>query len=337
MRKYILLLSVLVFACESSEERTERFFQMGNIALRDGNYENAIELYNQSLKESPNYAPALNNRGVARIESDHPYEAILDYNQAIQIDPNYLDALFNRAYAYEEIGQFENAIKDVETIQSMVSDSAFVYFYQGLVQTKMRQYDEALKSFQVADGLNPLNPETLINTATIYYFKSALDTAVSLVNKALELNANDANAYSLLSLIELKKGNYTAAIAEVNRALDLVPGEPYFLNNRGYIYLQMDSLEAAIEDINRSIVLNPRNGWAYRNKGIYMMKNASYLEAIDLLERAEKTGEFIDELYFYLGNAHKEAGNTQKACDAWKKGKDLNESESERFYNQNCG
>ena len=187
MRK-LLLLSVLVSAlvsCESSEERTQRFFNLGNRALNDGNNLQAIEFYNQALKESPNYAPALNNRGVARIESDHPYEAILDYNKAIGLDPDYIDALFNRAIAYEEIGQFSNALRDVQFIQTLKKDSAYVYFYEGLLQTKLRNYDLALSRFNVADSLVPSNPETIINKATIFYFQEKYDSAKALVNTVL--------------------------------------------------------------------------------------------------------------------------------------------------------
>jgi len=98
--KYLYLLgAVLLFSCESAEERCERFFQMGNKALENESYENALQLYNQSLKENSEYIPALNNRGVTQMELEHPYEAILDYNKVLSIDPEYLDALFNRAYA----------------------------------------------------------------------------------------------------------------------------------------------------------------------------------------------------------------------------------------------
>ncbi|NQZ78168.1 MAG: tetratricopeptide repeat protein, partial [Ekhidna sp.] len=89
--------------------------------------------------------------------------------------------------------------------------------------------------------------------------------------------------------------------AEVNRALDLVAGEPYFLNNRGFIHLEMNQPDKAIEDINRSIVLNPKNGWAYRNKGIWKMNRGELEEALGLFERALRTGEFIDEIFYYQG------------------------------------
>ncbi len=330
------MLAFLLIACETTEERRDRFFNLGNQALNDGYYEQAIDFYDQSLKAQPDYAPAINNRGVARIESDHPYEAILDYNKALQLSPQYLDALFNRAFAYEEIGQFENALKDINTIHTLVQDSAFVYFYEGLVQTKLRKYDDALENFLKADSLDPVNPETIINMATIFYFQKDYEQAKRLVNDALNLSQNDANAFNLLSLIELESGNYQAALSEINRALDVVPEEAYFLNNRGYIYLQMDSLNLAIEDINRSIVLNPKNGWAYRNKGIYLSRLERYDEAINLFNRALKTGEFIDEIYFYLGEAHMKQGNKDKACGTWGKGAELNESASSMMLDQNC-
>lgn len=331
-----VVLTIVLLGCESTEERSDRFFNLGNKALNDGAYDQAIEFYNQSLKAQPNYPEALNNRGVAKIESDHPYEAIIDYNQAIQQSPEYLDALFNRAYAYEEIGQFDKALKDVDAIHKLVKDSAFVFFYQGLVQTKMRRYQDALECFLVADSLNPAYPETLINIATIYYFKEEYNRAIELVNQAQDLST-DANAFNLLSLIELKRGNHQAALSEINRSLDVTPNEPYFLNNRGYIYLEMDSLELAIQDINRSIVLNPKNGWAYRNKAIYLSKLERYNEAIDLFNRAIKSGEFIDELYYHLGNTYKKLNRDDDACKAWSEGADLNEASSKRMLNQNCG
>lgn len=328
---------ILLFGCESSESRRDRFFNLGNQALSQADYEQAKMYYEQSLKQDARYVPALNNRGVANMESNHPYEAILDYNSALQIDAQYLDALFNRAYAYEEIGQYEKSLKDVKLIRQLVPDSAFVYFYEGLVQTKIKRYDEALQSFQKSDSLNPVNPETLINIATIFYFKQNYDTANQLVNHVLTLNTGDAaNAFNLLSLIALKKKQYQSALAEINRAIDLAPNEPYFINNRGYIYLQMDSLKLAIEEINSSIVLNPENGWAYRNKGIYLLKNKDAKGALELFDRAVKSGEFIDELYTHIGDAHFHLGDKLRACKAWQQGANLQEQESIKKYAQNC-
>ena len=270
------------------------------------------------------------------MELGHPYEAIIDYNQAVVIETDYLDALFNRAYAYEDIGQFQNALDDVNDLKNLRPDSAFVYFYEGLVLTKLKKYDQAYTSLKRADRLDPLNPETLVNIATIHYFKNEMAEAGVKVQEALNLQPDNANAYNLLSLIALYRKDFVNALVEINRALDEVPGEPFFLNNRGYVYLQMDSLELAIEDINRSIVLNPSNGWAYRNKGIYQLKSGNIVQAINLFERAIQTGDFIDEIYYYLGTAHKSNQDLRSACTSWQKGSQSNEISSKRMLAQNC-
>lgn len=337
MKKVFWLLVIAAFwGCESEVERRDRFFQLGNRALEDGAFQAAIRYYDEAVKADPQFAAALNNRGVAKIEDSRPYEAVLDYNQAIIQEPQYLDALFNRAYAYEEIGKYEKTLKDVATILDLRADSAFVHFYQGLVLTKMKRYEEAFQSFTVSDSLSPANPETLINMATIHYFRQDYKKAIQGAEEALSLQTDDANALNLLSLIYVEKEQYNAALVEINHALDQVPNEPYFLNNRGFIYLKMDSLDRAIEDINRSVVLNPKNGWAYRNKGIYLSKKGDWEGAVRLYTRALDTGDFIDEIYSYLGDAMWAMDKKEEACAAWGEGVKLTEALSRKRLNQNC-
>lgn len=325
-----------LMSCESQEERRDRFFQLGNLAIEDGDFDKAIDLFNESLKVDPDFSLALNNRGVARMEANHPYEAILDYNQAILKQGDYMGALFNRAYAYESIGKFESALEDVSRIMNLRPDSAFVYFYKGLVLTKTKSYDLALENFLVADSLNPLNLETIINIATVHYLQGNLDKASEVVAQGVELDVNDPNASNLQSLIHLENKNYLASMVEINRALDIVPDEPYFLNNRGFINLMMDSLDLALRDIDASILLNPKNGWAYRNKGIYFLKTGDYRQAIRLMNRAIEEPDFIDEVYNYLGQAYQKSGDLEKACEVWREGVAKNEASSLVLLNQNC-
>ena len=336
LKSPIFLLIYLIVGCTSDIERRDRFFLLGNEALENELFEKAIKCYNQALKIDSKHTKVLNNRGVARMEQDHPHEAILDYNQAILQDSGYLDALFNRAFAYEQTGKFDKALKDVETIHRLIPDSAFVHFYWGLVLTKIKDYGPALEHLLKADSLDPLNPGTIINMATIHYFLQDFDKAGDVVGRAMELNPKDPDALNLMSLIESEKKNYLSALAEINRALDEVPDEPHFLNNRGHIYLEMDSLDRAIEDINRSIVLNPKNGWAYRNKGIFFSKKQDFKQAIRLFERAVQSSDFIDEIYFYLGEAHRRAGDMEKACQAWKEGSEFNEEPSKQALISYC-
>jgi len=275
---------VLILSGCNPGKKTERdrFFLLGNEALGNREYDEAVKLYTQSIQADPNFASAYNNRGVAKVEDGRAHEAILDYNRAIEIDSLYKDAKFNRIYALEEVGRIDDAYDDLLELERIYGDSAYIYFYKGLLETKLKDYEAGKGSFHKAISLDTTNSESYVNLATLYYFQNNLDSAQYWLKYVLKRDPNEANAYNTLSQVFLAQGEYTLALGALNQALKIVPREPYFLNNRGYVYLFMDSLEIALKDINKSILANPMNAWAYRNKGIYYPKKGDYQEAIRL-------------------------------------------------------
>lgn len=336
MKKWIFVLAVLVSGCAGDEIRRDRFFLQGNNALSEKELDQAIQYYTKALKVDPDFARAYNNRGVAYIEDDHPYEAIQDYNMAISLDSQYYDAIFNRAYAYEQVGRVEDALVDLQTVKQVFQDSAYVYFYEGLLETKLRDYDLAIASFGKALEMDPANEEGKINLATLYFFQSKPDKAKTLLMDILKKDQNQPNALNTLSQIYMQEGDYQNALITVNQALKIVPSEPYFINNRGQIYLEMGELKMALDDINKSILLDPKNAWAYRNKGIYYLRSGNPDEAIRLLKQALSSTEFVDEVYTYLGQAYLAKGDSGTACEMWQLGVDRKEAGATRLLDQHC-
>ena len=77
------LFIVLLFACESNEDKAGRFFLMGNNSLAEGNFKEAIRLYTEALQKNPKMKEAFNNRGVAYFKDKKYEKAILDYTKII--------------------------------------------------------------------------------------------------------------------------------------------------------------------------------------------------------------------------------------------------------------
>ena len=335
--KIYLPLFILLLACTPGKEtERDRFFLLGNEALSEQEYDLAISYYTKSIRVDQEFSRAYNNRGVAKVEDGKPHEAILDYNMAIDLDSSNYDARFNRAYALEEVGRVEDAFKDIQSLELVYGDSSYIYFYKGLLQTKMRNYEEGKQSFFRAISLDSTNTESFVNLATLYYFQNRLDSAQYWLKHALRLDPDESNAYNTLSQVFVAQGEYELALGALNTALKIVPREPYFLNNRGYIYLFMDSLELALTDINRSIVTDPSNAWAYRNKGIYYLKKGEYEEALRLFEDALSRDTFMDEIYSFLGEAYFQQDRKQKACEIWMKGSEMEEVRSINFLKKYC-
>lgn len=334
---WMLLLVLLIVSCgETDKVRRDRLFLQGNEALANSEYDQAITYFTRAISMDSAFARAYNNRGVARIEDGHPYEAIQDYNMAIRIDKSYWDAIFNRTYAYEQVGRVQDALDDIAQIKLEFPDSAYVHFYEGLLQTRSKNYEAGEVSFKRSISLDSSNLEARVNLATIYYLQGRMPEAKSMLLAVLRSEPNQANALNTLTQIYLTASDFQNALITINQALNIVPSEPYFLNNRGQVYLSMDSLNLALKDINRSIYLNPDNAWAYRNKGIFYMKNGQYPEAVRLFQESIDRDEFIDEVYSYLGMAYYKQGLLKEACEAWRTGQEQKEKNAIRYLSEYC-
>src|SRR3984885_2122000 len=86
----------------------------GNAYTDKGEYELAIQDYDESIKLNPNYAKPFNNRGVAYQKKGDYDRAIKDFDAAINIDPKYGDAFANRAEIYQKKGDYPGALKDFD-------------------------------------------------------------------------------------------------------------------------------------------------------------------------------------------------------------------------------
>ena len=61
----------------------------------NGDLQEAMECYEQALRNKPDYVEALNNMGHALEENGYAQEAFKNYEKAIKIIPSYTDAHFN--------------------------------------------------------------------------------------------------------------------------------------------------------------------------------------------------------------------------------------------------
>ncbi len=90
----------------------DALFEQGNNYAKAGQYDQAIEQYDQVIKAKPDHANALNNRGNA-LQAKGSYDmAIADFDRAIQVKPDFAAAYCNRGNAYQAKGDLDPAVRD---------------------------------------------------------------------------------------------------------------------------------------------------------------------------------------------------------------------------------
>ena len=331
------VLTVLaLFSCDSKDVRLQRFLLQGNEALAKQNMEGARFYFQQAINLEPCFTDGLNNMGTLNARQRHYAEAIDFFTRAISCNQKFLPAYFNRANAYYDSKEYFSMLKDADFILSVKPDTAVTHVLRGLAQTKLKQYDAALASFNKAITLQPTNPEHWVNLGTVKYYQKNWAKASADFRKSLQLQPDQPNALNALGLLAIEQNKLDSAKIFFNRALAIKTQEPYFLNNLGFVYLLEGKLEAAKELINKSITLDPDNAWAYRNKGLYYLGVKDYASAERLIAQAFSMDESVERIHYYYGQALLHNRKKNEACEQFKLSEKFGEGMVRNEAKQSC-
>jgi tetratricopeptide (TPR) repeat protein len=85
------------------------WFKEGNKNYNNGNYQKAIECYDQAIKLNPQLKEGLCNKGIALCRLGKYQDAIDAFDQAIDICPNYSKAWRSKGHVLEAMGREDEA------------------------------------------------------------------------------------------------------------------------------------------------------------------------------------------------------------------------------------
>jgi lipoprotein NlpI len=192
----------IIKACTSAIESGELgegfglvFYSRGNAYERKGDYERAIQDYDEAIRRERKYAPAYYNRGNAYQGKGDYERAIQDYDVAIRLKPQDALAFNNRGSAYMRKGDYARAIQD---------------------------YDQAVR-------LDPNYPPAFNNRGSAYMRKGDYDRAIQDYDQAVRLNSNYSLAFRNRGVTQFYRGEFAAAEADFSKVLLLGSQEAYYL------------------------------------------------------------------------------------------------------------
>ena len=333
---YIFLpIYLIILGCDRAEKDTELFFIQGNVAYKNGNFEEAIKFYSEAIEKMPKFADAYNNRGRVKLELDNLEGAIQDFEKAVSIDDNFYMAKFNLAEAYSNTDKLDESLTLLKQISNQYKDSSFYFITLSNVFIQKNNFSEANSNLAVALKLNPKNDKGYTNLGYIQYSDKNYNAAKQNFEKAISINPKQHFAINNLSLIYAEKEDYIKALEIVDKALEINKNEIY-QNNKAYYLLNLGKLEEAKILLDLILEKNQKSAWAFRNLGIYYFKNKNYPKANENFLKSDKIDPSVELLNYYLGLTQQSLGDKSKACEYWSIGKKLNEAKSTEMLTKIC-
>ncbi len=120
-----------------------------------GEYDLALQDYNEAIRLLPNSAIHYNNRGVIyRLKHDYD-RAIADYDEAIWLDSDYPAAFYNRALAYSDKGDYAHALEDFRIVLQFNPHNALALYARGKTYAKSGDVQAAMADIAAAKAIDP--------------------------------------------------------------------------------------------------------------------------------------------------------------------------------------
>ncbi len=240
---------------------------------------------------------------------------------APEVYENYLKGQFvldqgnTKAEIEESIGYFEEAIRRDPTFASSYVGLASAYSALGEVfigappaETRPKVVSAAKKALE----LDPNLVEAHVLLATVELEQWHWADAEAEYRRALELNPNDADAYSGYSLWLLCQGRTDEALdwAERGRVLDPLAVSGEYI---GWILFQSHRYDEAIHELRSVLAVNPNDAGALWFLGFTLCANNQSKDAIPPLEKALSISNRSPGVMGVLIRAYAHAGRRDDA------------------------
>jgi tetratricopeptide (TPR) repeat protein len=144
-------------AGQDGPQKLATAFNNRGVAYRlKGEYDRALQDYEQAIRLNPGNANAYNNRGIVyRIKGEFG-RAIADYDEAIWLkNGDFPAAYYNRALAYADKGEYEQSLRDFDVVLRFNPRNALALYARGLTLLKKGDSEAGRDEISAAKAIDP--------------------------------------------------------------------------------------------------------------------------------------------------------------------------------------
>lgn len=252
-----------------------------NLAVREGQFQQAVKLLNESLAISDDAQTRI-NLAAAYLRLSEIDKAIAEAQNALKIDSKNASAHYLLGRLYYSKGDYAAALPELETILTSQPDFDSAYAL-GVTYLNLKQLDRAKLLFE------------------------EIQTAIKDSDKGLHLLFG--RAYENAGYFAEAEREY-----KLEAATNLKTPRVHFLI--GYLILQHGGSERLSEagvEFDKELQITPQDFYANFFRGVVATSESEYPKAVVFLKKAVQINPKIGETYLFLGQSQIETGDDAAA------------------------
>ena len=190
----------------------------GLLDAEEGNYREAILLFEQILKADPKIALANLQLGRAWNSLGEYDKAVPWLQNAVELTPDSAEAHYELGAALGEMGDSAGSAKQLEAAVAQDPGSDEMHFYLGSAYEEIDRIGDAVKQYQAALDINPDNFRANLLLGRLLAMQDRPKEAVPLLQKAVKLDPQSPDAHKFLGNVYTVLGDEEKACRELAEA-----------------------------------------------------------------------------------------------------------------------
>ena len=261
----------------------------------------AIEYLNSYLDRNPYSEVAWHQLGKQYVETKQFVKAVTAFDFAIISDDTFIGAYLEKAKVLEKLNRFEEAIENYKITIAIEGSTAYALIKIGYCYERLKNSDLALQHYYQAVEEDPALDRGWMRITKFFIAKKDYQKALFHINKAIDIDSDNANYWLLFSTINERLLLLEEAERGYKRTLELGDYELSTWLSRGDILIKLGEYEAAKFNFVQALEYHPKSEeLEYRLSGVCLKLNntdAGYAHLLTAMHLNMEHVFILEELF----------------------------------------
>ncbi len=309
-------LTLFVLASSVTHAQTEASlakFREGTEALQHHQVEEAIATFVQVVRESPHFAEAYLDLGLAYAQQGNNEEAVHALERAVAMKPTLRGGHLFLAISEYKLNRLELAAAAIhkETVLSGSDSSAWMW--QGIIELGQGHLPDAVEALDRAAALNPKNID-------IFYHRGRAALALSRQSyeQMFKLDPKSWHVHQVLAQADVESDRNADAVEQYQLAIAAGPPQSGLHVALGSSFWQLGKFDEAQTEFETALRIDPNDSLGMYKLGCLFVDRSRVAEAKPLLEKVLLLDSSLVKTKYYLGRADAALGQDSEAVRYFK-------------------
>ena len=281
--------------------------QQGVRALQSNHPDEAIALFDKLVQQSPRFAEAYLDLGLAYAQEARSKEAIAILEKGVALKPSMRGAHLFLAISEYKVSHLEQAATAIHAETAANPKDAQAWMWQGIIDLAQDRLPQSIADLDRASSLDPNNVDILYHRG-----HAALELSRTSYEAMFKLDPKSWHIHQVLAEADVESGNDTDAIEQFKTTIAEAPPQSGLYEGLGSAYWRTGKYVEAQEAYERAISVDPNDSIAVYKLGCLRIDRSDAAGGKVLLQQVAGDSSLTMTDY-YLGRAEIQLGNDAAA------------------------